>query len=202
MNCNKIITDKNCNTIIQNEAFNPNYVYIYILQLNKYDGKTYSQIFVRTQKEEKIVFNIRQDGYYTLCRLIVPLSDKEPYYYKNEKIYKGLREVSLDEIINVNPEVSHIKMAFYYYFQLCNLRKCYVDAASKVLNSAASIRCDSKVSHQDIYKRDLLWSAINVISYLADMEQFEEAERLLEKVTGCNGLCDNNNVKCGCGCGN
>jgi hypothetical protein len=34
------------------------------------------------------------------------------------------------------------------------------------------------------------------------MEQFEEAERLLERVTGCNGLCDFDKFNtCNCGCG-
>jgi hypothetical protein len=34
------------------------------------------------------------------------------------------------------------------------------------------------------------------------MEQFEEAERLLERVTGCNGLCDFDKLNtCSCGCG-
>jgi hypothetical protein len=48
----------------------------------------------------------------------------------------------------------------------------------------------------------LLWSAINTIIYLAETEQFEEAERLLERITNCNGLCENNQSNCGCGCGN
>jgi len=53
-----------------------------------------------------------------------------------------------------------------------------------------------------LYKRDLLLSAINVISYLAEMEKFEEAERLLERITSCNGLCDYNDINLrGCGCG-
>jgi len=48
----------------------------------------------------------------------------------------------------------------------------------------------------------LLWSAINVITYLAETEQFEEAERLVERIMGCNGLCDSDEENsCGCGCG-
>jgi len=30
---------------------------------------------VKTSPEEEIVFTIGQDGYYTLCRLIVPLDE-------------------------------------------------------------------------------------------------------------------------------
>ena len=201
MICDKIVADKNCNTLVQNEAYDPRYVYVYILQLNKYDGSTLSQTFLRTKAEDEIVFTIGQDGFYTLCRLKISKSDTELYYYNEGKFYKNLEETSLQEILEVNPETAGIQKTFYYYFQLCRLRKCYVAAASKVLNEAASIRCESKVSSFDTYKRDLLWSAINVISYLAEMEQFEEAERLLERIMGCNGLCESDINSCGCGCG-
>jgi len=73
----------------------------------------------------------------------------------------------------------------------------------KVLDERTSIQCNNTgVDKGDLYKRDLLLSAINVITYLAEMEQFEEAERLLERISGCNGLCDTtSSSSCGCGCG-
>lgn len=204
MICDKIISDINCNTIVQNEGFNTDYIYIYILQLNKSNDKTISQSFVRTSADEEIKFTIGQDGYYTLCKLKVPLDESMPYYYKDEKFYyKGIREASLYELLSVNPEESQLQITYYYYFQLCKLRKCYINIASKIINDRTSIKCNSNgVNKEDIYKRDLLLSAINVITYLAEMEQFEEAERLLERITGCNGLCDSYEFKTrGCGCG-
>jgi len=42
MICDKIISDIDCNTIVQNEEFDENYVYVYIMQLNKSDGNTVS----------------------------------------------------------------------------------------------------------------------------------------------------------------
>lgn len=197
--CDKIIADINCNTIVQNEEFDPNYVYIYIFQLNRYDGSTTSQTFVKTNAEDVIKFTIGEDGYYTLCKLQVPLSNKCPYYYKEGRFYKNIEEVSLNELLQVNPEVSGIGITYYYYFQLCKLRKCYIEEAQKVINSTATIRCNN--SSIDTYKRDLLWSAINVITYMAEMEQFEEAERLLERIVGCNGLCESEYNRCSCGCG-
>lgn len=203
MICDKIISDINCNTIVQNEEFRKGFVYVYILQLNKADGNTITQVFIREDEESEIKFNIGYDGFYTLCRLVVPNSASDSYYYYDGTFYKGLKEVELSELINVNPEISGLDISYYYYFQLCKLRKCYIKAAKSILDNRASIRCDSRgVSQSDIYKRDLLWSAINTIIYLAETEQFEEAERLLERITNCNGLCENNQSNCGCGCGN
>ena len=200
--CDKIISDNYCNTIVQNELFEEGFVYVYILQLNKANGDTITQVFIKTKAEEEIKFNIGLDGYYTLCKIVVPTTFNAMYYYKDERFYKGLSEVELSELVNVNPEISGLDISYYYYFQLCKLRKCYIKAAKAILDKRAPIRCDSKgVDYSDIYKRDLLWSAMNTIMYLAESEQFEEAERLLERITGCNGLCENTNSKCNCGCG-
>ena len=186
MICNKIISDKDCNTIVQNEGFDPEYIYVYLLQLNKTNNKTIGQTFFKTESDQDIKFTIGQDGYYTLCKLKVPLDISKPYYYKDGKfMYKGLREATLQEMLNVNPEVSQLDITYYYYFQLCKLRKCYVDIAKKIIDNRASVNCNNNgVDRKDIYKRDLLLSAINVITYLAEMEQFEEAERLLERISG------------------
>lgn len=205
MICDKIISDKDCNTIVKNEGFDPDYVYVYLLQLNKTNNRTIGQTFFKTEPDQEIKFTIGQDGYYTLCKLKVPLDISKPYYYRDGKfMYKGLREATLQEMLNVNPEISQINITYYYYFQLCKLRKCYVNAAKKVIEDRTTISCDNNgVDKQDIYKRDLLLSAITVITYLAEMEQFEEAERLLERISGCNGLCDTTSSnQCGCGCGN
>jgi pentatricopeptide repeat protein len=47
---------------------------------------------------------------------------------------------------------------------------------------------------------------INVIKYYLDRGEYEEAERVLEEIIGCNGFCSNSNSnskskKGGCGCG-
>ena len=209
MICDKIIADKNCNTIVQNEEFDPRYVYIYIIQLNKYDGTTVSQTFVRTEAEQEIIFTIGQDGFYTLCRLRISKDENDKYYYKDDQFYKDIDQISsLTEILNINLESFEdqehigIQKTYWYYFQLCRLRRCYVNIASKIINDTATIKCEKTLNKFDTYRRDLLWSAINVITYLAETEQFEEAERLVERIMGCNGLCDSDEKNsCGCGCG-
>ena len=45
--------------------------------------------------------------------------------------------------------------------------------------------------------------AINVVKYLTQCEQLSEAERVIETIQGCNGLCVSTNLTNstnGCGC--
>jgi hypothetical protein len=52
-----------------------------------------------------------------------------------------------------------------------------------------------------ILKRDLVWAALNVIQYMIDFNQLAEAQRLLERINGCNGLCSSEDTgDKGCGC--
>lgn len=201
MNCCNIIHDTNCNILVNDiENFDENYAYIYILQLNKYESSPITQVFVKTLENQQIKFS-GQDGYYTLGVLKISKDNTKPYYFNNNKIYKGETEVSLEEVLNVNPEISKVELNYYYYFQTCFLRKQYIHIAQKIINNVASIKCEPKISSQDSYIRDLLWSALNVIDYLIDNNCYTEAERILERISGCNGLYENN-LNCNCLCGN
>lgn len=234
----KIISDKNCNTIVVNEEFLYPYVYVYILQLNKANGTTQSQTIIREFVEQKVQFNIGQDGFYTLCKLkikrndlskerfpnfktieeqynemtlverqdfikkgIAFYSDKKFYYKEPGKLINEIRETTIEELVQLNHTLTNIDITYYYYFQVCKLRACYAKLAQKVLDERQGIKCNiSGVNREDIYLRDLVWSALNTILYMAEQEQFEEAERLLESIVGCNGLCDDEYSNCGCQC--
>jgi len=74
--------------------------------LNRTDKKI-TQTIYKTSPTDELKFTIGSDGYYTLCKLKVPLDTSMPYYYKDGKfMYKGLREAPLYELLSVNPEVS------------------------------------------------------------------------------------------------
>lgn len=200
MNCYKIYANKNCHTVIENDNFNIGYVYVYILQRNRNNCVSVNEIVIRENIDDPVEFTIGEDGYYLLCRMIVPIDITKPYYYYNGDFYKGSTKIELQELIETNPEITQIDISYEDYFQICHLRKCYVDVCYKIFEQHAPVRCESsKVDKELIYKRDLLWSSINVIQYLVEQKQFEEAERLLQRITGCNGLCQQEESK-GCGC--
>lgn len=204
MNCNKIIHDKNCNTIVQEDNYDNNYAFVYVLQLNKTTGIT-NQVFIKTSEEEPVLFNIGLDGFYTLVTLKVPKDSQANYYYQNDDFYHNGIKIELQELIELNPNVSGIEVIYDYYFQTCILKKCFIDICYQIFDIQNPSNCtNTKLDSNLIYKRDLIWSALNVIKYMVEMDQYEEAERLLERIVGCNGLCDNlcsgshNNSNCGC----
>lgn len=189
MELKKIQNNRNCSITIQEDEYNPNYAYVYILQLNRIQ-KTTNQILIKNSEEDELNFNLNYDGFYTLITLKVPYDWRSPYYFKDGKFYKNIQEVELQEIINTNPEVSGIEISYEYYFQVCKLRKCYVRICQEIFDKQTSIKCNkNNVDNNLIYKRDLIWSTLNVINYMVEVDQYEEAERLLERITGCNGLC-------------
>lgn len=197
INCDKIISDRNCNIVIQ-EEFDKKFVYVYILQHTTADGTISNQVIIRDKKSEQAVFSTTSDGFYTLVTIVVPVDESKYFYYKNGKFYKNITEVSIQEILETNTEVSEIDIIYDYYFQTCRLRKCYIKACEELFGGE---KCSKNVDSETKYKRDFIWAALNVIEYLAEFEQYEEAQRLLEELTSCYGFCqqeESNNRCCSC----
>ena len=210
-NCIKITMDQNCNLVIEDNSFDPDYVQVFIIKHSTSQGEDSQKIIVRDRRDTPVVFPNAPDGLYSIYKLTIPLDETMPYcykdgkYYKNnqelcvEDIVKAIEEVSLQELIDVNPKVSEIKFDYYYYFSTCNLRKCFIQICKDILNQKASA-CNPNPDASLTYKRDLLWTALNVIKYMTEMGQYDEALRLLEEITTCNGLCPpSKTCKCGCG---
>ena len=127
-------------------------------------------------------------------------SDGHDVYYKGTD--GTIREVELQELIEINSFAYNLIKYTYNFFSVCYLRKCYVSLCQKIFKDRGFDRCfNDKVSSQLIYKRDLVWAALNVIQYMIDSNQLAEAQRLLERINGCNGLCSSEDTgEKGCGC--
>lgn len=75
----------------------------------------------------------------------------------------------------------------------------------QILNDRGFSPCWDKNSIDPnlILRRDYVWMAINVIKYMVQFEQLAEAERIIERIGGCNGLCESEFKQLssgGCGC--
>lgn len=196
MICRNIKTDNNYNIIIR-EGFDDQYVYVYILQHTSTTGNDYNKVIIKESKYQEVKFNTKKDGFYTIITLLIPVDKNSYYYYKDQKFYRNQEEVSIEEIINTNPKLSNIYPNYDYYFLLARLKNCYINACKKIFES--SVKCLKNENKDLIYNRDLIWSSLNVLEYMVEFEQYEEAQRLLEELTGCNGICQEEETKhCGC----
>ena len=186
-------TDKYCNMLIKECSFDEDYIIVYIV---KYINSDETQTLIKESPDDDIVIKYKGDGLYTICKLHISKKESSIYYYKDGKFYHNIKEVTLQEILD-DPEDT--KIDYEYYFSVCNLRKCFIKICQDIFDSQTSF-CNKNNKSPETYKRDLLWSALNVIEYMVELDQFEEAQRLLEEITVCNGLCYSDNINsCGCG---
>lgn len=196
--CKKIITDKDCNIIVIDNTFNSNYIQVFILESNPLN---YSETFIKSSSEQTVAFNNCPDGFYILCKVEIPINQSNSVYYKDGNFYYNDNKVSLQDIIQIPLEDSQINVEYNHFFSICNLKKCFIRICQSIFQqSKGSICKQQNLDNSLVYKRDLLWSTINVIQYMAEMDQMLEAQRLLEEITSCNGLCPSKKENdCGCG---
>ena len=207
-------TDEQGNIIIMDDIIYPingmdktNCVSMYIVQSNR---TTTPRIIYKQVGNPGETFTIpSQDGYLSFCHIVLPNREffdshnNQFNYWATEegKIFnKNFEEVPIQEILEVNDNT--IIRHMHNFFSVFHLRKCYVSLCQKVFKDSLFDKCfNSKINTQLSYKRDLVWAALNVIQYMIDFNQLAEAQRLLERINGCNGLCsgeDTGHSDCGC----
>ena len=169
-----------------------NTVSLYIVQANRSSSsKIIYYKLIQNDSEQRTIELDPTDGYLQFCHIVLPLEaykGSSIYYSDGRYVYKnGERLNDLQELveINTNEFVRHN----HNFFSVFHLRKCYVSLCQKIFNDRGFDRCfNGKVDSSLIYKRDLVWAALNVIQYMIDFNQLAEAQRLLERINGCNGL--------------
>lgn len=226
-NCSIVIQD---NTVYwtDNETAKGEFTYsdsasIDVINLNKVSEniiKDY-KITLHNSQKETILFPIGFDGWFTVKHIVIP--NKEwfnrelskstlglysiVYYTDGETIYKYIDNqsyaVSLDEILEINPVNTTISIISKDYVSICFLIKCYINLCQQIFESRGFTQCwnNNNVDSELIYKRDLVWMAINVIKYMVECNQLYEAERIIELLHSCNGVCSDNKTTYSHGCG-
>lgn len=140
----------------------------------------YQEIYIYDETESKIVKHT-DDGFID-CSI--------------EELLKANSEDKINPSDLITTVIKSEKSTFNIYY----IRKCHADICSKILNAQiTSCKTDSHLS-QEIFKRDVLFMAINSIKFAIDTLQFFEAHRILESIKSCVNLCttDTSYYKCNC----
>lgn len=202
-------------------------VSIVVLQHNKSKETVVKSPTYDYHTSEYIEVPIGFDGWFTVNYLVLPSRewfDRERakssgsalnlynivYFVEDGYIYKyvnGQTEgASIEEVLEINPVNTTVSKTSKDYISICFLQKCYVNLCQQIFNDRGFSQCWNKnsVDSELVYKRDLVWMAINVIKYLTEFNQLAEVERIIEQINGCNGLCKSNSTyqpkDGGCGC--
>ena len=202
-------------------------VSIDVLQHNKTTETVYRDpIYTKHDTLQPINIPVEFDGWFDVIHLVLPsiewfnreINKSEGsalglydlvYFSDGIDIYKYLdgnvSQVTIIEVLEVNPINTTVSKTNRDYVSICFLRKCYINLCQQIFEDRGFSRCwnKNKVDSELIYKRDLVWMAINVIKYLTECEQLAEVERIIETIQGCNGLCVSSNLTSktnGCGC--
>lgn len=174
---------------------------------------------------DEAYYTLTKDGYYTIYHLILPsINWLEEELQKEDSIlnsgiaiyvtdgakiyhyYNGqITEQEPAVIKDINTQETTISRIEGDSFSICFLYECYINLCKQIFNSM-NIRCLNQNDNLSdlIFKRDFLWMTINVIKYYTDFGNLLEAQRILESVNYCNGMCteqtiqNNNNYGCGC----
>lgn len=198
-----------------------------VLQHNKPKETTYrNPVYNKHTDIQPSEISVDFDGWFTVIHIVLPSNEwfaKElskqtgsalglyslVYYSDGETIYKYINnssvEVSIEEIIEVNNEDTTISTVEKDYVSICYLRRCYINLCKQIFEDRGFNECWNKVNVDSelVFKRDLVWMAINVIKYLTECNQLAEVARIIDNIRGCNGLCAPTNVTSrvdGCGC--
>lgn len=201
-----------------------------VLVYNKTSGEKTLSPIISDNTEDTVYLDIPEDGWITLSHIILPslewvkqnednFKERPENYYiyctDGQAIYRYLRgtwnTVSIDVIAlqdnTVNTTMSRVDKD---YVSICFLKQCYVNLCQQIfdglcgLGSNTNKGCFSNNIDKDLQtRRDLVWMGINVIKYMVQLNMLAEAERIIELLESCNGICSRSSSttkSSGCGC--
>lgn len=172
---------------------------------------------------DESVVELPQDGLYQITHMVIPtvewlqniievnpetLKEYENIFVSDgNKIYQyidqQLQEVTVELIAEINTNKTTISRGRNNTFSIWNLQKCYIQLCNLILQQKP-LKCVKHIDNDIIFNRDLAWMTINMIKYYLGFGQIYEAQRILEQVNYCNGICKESKYKpkyqnnCGC----
>ena len=215
-------TEYSTATTIQKYSFSyADTVSIDVLQWNAIDDTTFDNpVYTEhSDQDTAITLSVSKDGWFTVLHYVLPSKDwfdnatdyelalySAVYYTDGSSIYSYIdgitSEITIDDLIEVNTDDTTISVTSKDYVSICYLKQCYINYCLSIFNNTAFTTCwNNNSTDEDSYARDLVWMAINVIKYLVKCNQLYEAERIIEIMNSCNGLCPSSTSSSTSGCG-
>lgn len=168
------------------------------------------------------------DGWFTLYYIVLPTKE---WVENNKKLIKQYYDtvyyIDGIDVVKYNPKTEH-KTIIADYSELVTisespnimnnisitkedgvsinyLQQCYINLCQKIFQSNRLSSCNKNNIDNDLtYKRDLVWMGINVVKYMVENTQLHEAQRIIELLHSCNGVCSDSNKtttsRNGCNC--
>lgn len=172
---------------------------------------------------DESIIELPQDGLYSIHHVVLPtvgwlervkeeaismLDEYEGIYVSDgNTIYHYLNnqylEIDAQVISEINTYKTTISRAENFTFSIWNLQKCYIHLCNEILSDKA-LKCAKSANPNAIFNRDLVWMTLNIIKYYIGFKQIYEAQRVLEQINYCHGICKNTKTKlnnqsdCGC----
>lgn len=152
-------------------------------------------------------FEITNDGLYTYQKLIIPLKEhvgNAKFYYYDGSLYDALTNetLSFEEVWDKKATSTNMFWFDEEIFSIYNLLECFIltelARINDMLNNGCDVECSSFNSDTNA---DFLGVVIFVLLHLIKTRDFYNAQRILDRLNTCNGLCKHVNDKLkGCGC--
>lgn len=170
--------------------------------------------------------NLKDDGLYKIIHIILPtkkwLEDYleefkyqtlqtqfDSIYVYDDGIYKiqgiDTKEVSIEELCEINIFNSTVCKSEQLTFNLDQLLHCYYLLGINWLDEICPINECMSLHDKSHYELELIQLEYYVIKFLLEKERYQEAQKLLEDLSGCSGPCKklskltiSNNKDCGC----
>lgn len=157
------------------------------------------------QSDSNLYSNLYQQLYFEGDKLYFSkLEDNNIYSYDDVKNNREeiTNYLTAYNIINNNQASQSLYCPAKYLFSICKLQRCLVSLQKKlIMNSCSFDICDRDKTLRN--RRDFLLSAVYVFDYLKDIKNFTEAQRLLDNLSTCNNICEedltNSFNDCNCG---
>lgn len=175
-------------------------------------------------EDSEYKIKIPKDGWITIHHLIIPtkkyildkldiLNKQYGYYIDEGQVYdikhtddKGNpKKVAVEELMLINLKVSTIREVHKECVSIYNMQNCFTNICLSLFDNLGDFgQCFKPKGKNDdlIFRRDIVWMAINVIKYLVRFNMYAKADSIINQIEGCNGVCTDTLDKTvsGCGC--